>query len=183
MPTNALGIFHMLLAFVLFGLGAVVLIRRKSRRARHPLLGTIYFWMLTVVLGTGFIVGVIHHPGEWTVFQVVTPPTWFSGLIGYVVARTRSAPILGRPWLWWHISGTTGSFIGVVSAFTFQIVPRFVPHADPNAVIAALMIVPSIIGSLWAMAVRLCWTGKQIGPALDKRQVIRRHQPVTEGGD
>jgi len=92
------------------------------------------------------VVGWQNHPDRLSVFQVVTPPTFLMGVLGYTMAKTRPRRWLGRPWLLWHISGQAGSYIGVVTATAFQVFPRFLPHTATLTV--ALFAVPSIIGSI-----------------------------------
>jgi hypothetical protein len=110
-------LFHVSVGLVLLVLGLVAILGRKSRRARHPLIGTGYFAALVATLSTGLLIG-SRHPGL-TLFEVATPPTFALGLLGWVAGRLRSAG-----WLRWHIVGMAGSYIGVVTAFGFQAVPR-----------------------------------------------------------
>ncbi len=114
---HTLLIVHASLGLLLLGLGGVALAGRKSRRARHPLVGTAYFWLLTSVLASAMLLGQRH--AGWSLFEIMTPPTFALGLTGYLMARLRPTG-----WLRWHISGMAGSYIGVVTAFGFQLVPR-----------------------------------------------------------
>lgn len=90
----------------------------------------------------------LEHPGSYSVFQFVTPPTFAAGVLGCWMAKRRS-PWLGRPWLFWHIQGQATSYIGVVTAFSFQVFPRFLP---PSALLTALYwSVPALAGG-WLIA-------------------------------
>jgi hypothetical protein len=53
---------------------------------------------------------------------------------------------LGRPWLFWHMIGQSGSYIGVLTATAFQIFPRFLP-ASPLLTIV-LFAIPSAVGTV-----------------------------------
>lgn len=59
-----------------------------------------------------------------TLFEIATPPTFAAGLLGYVMAKRRP-----RSWLRWHIFGQGSSYIGVITAFSFQVFPRFLPES------------------------------------------------------
>jgi len=108
--------FHAGLGLLLLVLGVVALVGRKSRLGRHPLVGAAYFWVLAVVLATAMLIG-RRHAG-WSMFEIMTPPTFALGLLGYLMGRLRPAN-----WLRWHITGMSGSFIGVVTALGFQFLP------------------------------------------------------------
>jgi len=128
--------FHVSVGLVLLLLGLVALVGRKSRRARHPAVGTGYFVALVLTLSTGLLIG-SRHPGL-TLFEIATPPTFVLGLVGWLAGRSRR-----QGWLRWHIMGMAGSYIGVVTAFGFQAVPRslwpvwwLLPTAIGSALIA-----------------------------------------------
>src|SRR5262249_40551584 len=110
-------LFHVSVGLTLLVLGLVALLGRKSRRARHPAVGHGYFAALVLTLSTGLLIGA-RHPGL-TLFEVATPPTFALGLLGWSAGLRR-----GQGWLRWHIVGMAGSYIGVVTAFGFQAVPR-----------------------------------------------------------
>ena len=130
---HTLLIVHASLGVVLLVLGGVALAGRKSKRARHPLVGTVYFWLLTSVLASAMVLGQRH--AGWSMFEIMTPPTFALGLIGYLMGRLRPTG-----WLRWHIGGMAGSYIGVVTAFGFQLVPRaFYPY---------WWILPTVVGTL-----------------------------------
>lgn len=124
--------FHVSVGLMLLLLGLVALAGRKSRRARHPAFGNGYFAALVLTLSTGLLIG-SRHPGI-TLFEVATPPTFALGLVGWLAGRWRR-----RGWLRWHIVGMAGSFIGVVTAFGFQAVPR--------SLWPLWWILPTVIGS------------------------------------
>jgi uncharacterized membrane protein YeaQ/YmgE (transglycosylase-associated protein family) len=89
-----------------------------------------------LTLSTGLFIG-SRHSGL-TLFEVATPPTFALGLLGWLAGRSRR-----KGWLRWHIVGMAGSYIGVVTAFGFQAVPRslwpvwwLLPTAIGSAMIA-----------------------------------------------
>ena len=149
-----LGLFHAVAGLVLLVAGALALSARKQERSGHSRLGEAYFWTLTVTLGTGLLVGVAK-PGL-TLFEIMTPPTWILGLLGYVVAKRRP-----RGWLRPHIGGQGGSYIGVVTAFSFQLFPRFLP--DSLALTTALWVVPTVVGSVLINRAVGRWSGRTTG--------------------
>lgn len=118
--------------------------RQKSARSSHPAAGGLYFWLLVVVGTTGMVLG--SRQAGISVFQVATPPTLALGMLGYLAAKLRPRPMLGAPWLRWHILGMGGSYIGAVTATTFQIVPRLLPKTTILTV--ALFVVPSAVGAV-----------------------------------
>ena len=129
-PKLVLTIFHAGVSVVLVALGLLALTARKSRHSLHPRLGEAYFWVLVVALGTGMLVGA-QRP-ELSVFEIATPPTLLLGLLGYVMVKRKPRRWLKRPWLYWHIFGQGGSYIGVVTATSFQTVPRVFELAPPQ---------------------------------------------------
>jgi hypothetical protein len=140
-------------------LGLLALTARKSARSRHPVVGQAYFWVLLLTLSLGFADGLMRHPGRLTLFQVVTPPTLLLGVLGYLMATFRPRRFLGRPWLAWHIAGQGGSFIGVVTATTFQLLPRVLPDALPLTV--AYWILPTAVGSVLIARATARWTARR----------------------
>ena len=92
------------------------------------------------------VIGWQLHADRLSVFQIVTPPTFLLGLLGYLMARHRPRRVFGRPWLVWHVAGQGGSYIGVITATAFQIFPRFVP---PSLILTiVLFVVPSVVGTV-----------------------------------
>jgi hypothetical protein len=142
----ALIVVHAFLATALLTVGALALLAPKVPTSWHPRLGNIYFLLLVATLPLGMLIGWQNHADRWSIFQMVTPPTFLMGLLGYVMAKSRPRRWLGQPWLIWHISGQSGSYIGVVTASAFQIFPRFAPHSA--ALTVALFVLPSVIGSV-----------------------------------
>ena len=145
-------IFHAVLSVGLVSLGLLALLSRKSKQSLHPRVGEAYFWVLVVALGSGLFVGA-HNPGI-SVFEIATPPTLLLGLLGYGMVKRKPRRWLGRPWLYWHIFGQGGSYIGVVTATSFQTVPRLLTLAPPvlrppeALLIVALFAVPAITGTI-----------------------------------
>jgi len=128
--------FHVSVGLVLLLLGLFALAGRKSRLGRHPTVGNAYFAALVLTLSTGMVIGGRH--AGLTLFEIATPPTFALGLVGWLAGRWRR-----RGWLRWHIVGMAGSYIGVVTAFGFQAIPRslwpiwwLVPTAVGSALIA-----------------------------------------------
>lgn len=139
MEISPLGVFHAAAGLLLLGLGALALTARKSKTSRHPRVGEAYFWTLVVTLTTAMVVG-LQDP-TWSLFEVMTPPTFVLGLLGYVMAKRRPPN-----WLRWHIIGQGGSYIGVVTAFAFQVFPRVLPPSPLLTV--AYWLVPTLIGTV-----------------------------------
>jgi hypothetical protein len=159
-----LGGFHATLGIALLALGATALLGRKSRRARHPRIGEAYFWVLTVALGTGLADGVVRQVAEGgglSLFELVTPPTWALGLLGYLMAKRRPGG-----WLRWHIIGQGGSYIGVLTAFGFQVLPRVLP--ETFALTMAYWLVPTLVGTILIRRTVARWVQR---PALAGRRV------------
>lgn len=136
--------FHALAGIVLLVVGLLALTAQKSRRSIHPRLGEAYFWVLVITLSSALVVGA-RDPAI-SIFEIVTPPTFLLGLLGYVMVKRKPRRWLGRPWLMWHIVGQSGSYIGAVTAASFQIFPRFLPPHE--LLTASYWLVPSLIGSL-----------------------------------
>jgi hypothetical protein len=124
-------------------LGLVALTARK-RRGRHTRAGTIYVSIMLPLLVSGVVIGA-RHPGI-SPFEAAVIPTGGPLLLGYWAVRRRPRRFLGQPWLTWHISGMGGSFIGVVTAGSFQVVYPLLPD---NPVMMTLMFaVPSVVGTV-----------------------------------
>jgi hypothetical protein len=155
-------ISHAVISVGLVSLGLLALITRKSRHSPHPRIGEAYFWVLVVALGSGLLVGA-QNPGI-SVFEIATPPTLLFGLLGYVMVKRKPRRWLGRPWLYWHIFGQGGSYIGVVTATSFQTVPRLLELAPPALqppaplLVVALFAIPSVTGTLLIRRAQKKWT-------------------------
>ena len=130
---------HAVAATALVVTGLVVLLAPKRRRGRHGRLGDVYFWLLAIALGSGMVVG-LRDPAL-SPFEIATPPTFALGLGGWLLAKRRP-----RGWLQWHIAGQGGSYIGVITATLFQIVPRVTP--DSAVIYALIWALPTIVGSV-----------------------------------
>jgi uncharacterized membrane protein YeaQ/YmgE (transglycosylase-associated protein family) len=131
--------FHAVAATALVVTGLVMLLAPKRRRGRHGRLGDVYFWLLAIALGSGMVVG-LRDPAL-SPFEIATPPTFALGLGGWLLAKRRP-----RGWLQWHIAGQGGSYIGVITATLFQIVPRVTP--DSAVIYALIWALPTIVGSV-----------------------------------
>ena len=158
---HLLTIFHAVVAAGLVVLGLLALTSRKSKHSLHPRVGEVYFWVLVVALGSGMLVGG-HNPGI-SVFEIATPPTLLLGLLGYVMVKRKPRRWLGRSWLYWHIFGQGGSYIGVVTATSFQTVPRLLTLAPPILrppdvlLIVALFALPTIVGTILIRRTQKKW--------------------------
>jgi hypothetical protein len=144
-------------------LGLVALTARK-RRGRHTRIGEAYVWTMLPLLVTGVVIGT--RDPALSPFEIAVFPTAIPLLIGYLAAKERAA-WLGQPWFAWHIGGMGGSYIGVVTAGTFQVVLRFTTVG--GLMTTALFAVPALVGT-W-LIVRA--TAKHAAPA--------RAVPVLEG--
>lgn len=143
---------HAVLGVALVTLGFFATRSRKSARSIHPRVGEAYFWLLVVTLTSGMLVGA-RSPAI-SVFEMATPPTLLLGILGYAAVKRRPRLWLGRPWLHWHIFGMGGSYIGVVTATLFQIVPRALEAALPPpllppgiVVVVLLFATPAVVGT------------------------------------
>lgn len=133
-------------------LGAIGLFAPKRARERHGRVGEWYFRVLVVTLSTGFVIGLTNE--GITLFEIVTPPTLALGIIGYAAVKRRRR-WFGPNWPVWHISGQSGSYVGVVTAFGFQVVPRMV---DSSVLLTtALWAIPTIVGSLLIARANYLW--------------------------
>lgn len=144
-------VFHVGISIGLLLFGAVGLMARKRKHSLHSRLGNVYFWLLTFSLSSGFIDGLFRHPGTFSVFQIVTPPTYALGLLGYLAVKRKPKAWLGKPWLYWHIVGESGSYIGVITATCFQTVPRVIPvfyHTHLLPMIILLFALPTVTGTI-----------------------------------
>lgn len=131
-------VFHSVAGLILLALGFRALTVRKAATSGHTVIGEVYFWLLTLTLGSAMLVG-MRDPAI-SPFEIATPPTFAAGLLGYVLAKRRPSG-----WLRWHIVGQAVSYIGVVTAFGFQVFPRFLPD-DPWLVLA-YWTVPALVGN------------------------------------
>lgn len=138
MSLTPLGLFRAASGLTLLVLGFLALTARKSRASRHAGVGEAYFWTLLVVRGSAMLVGA-RNPGP-TLFEIMTPPTLALGILGYVMAKRRP-----KGWLSWHIIGQGGSYIGVVTAFGFQVFPRVLPESVVLTV--AYWLLPTLLGT------------------------------------
>ncbi len=157
-------VLHAGAGVALLVVGFLALAAPKQARSRHPRLGQLYVVLLALTLGSGMAVGATDP--ALSVFEIVTPPTFALGVLGFVAARLRR-PIAGRPWVAFHIAGMAGSYIGVVTATLFQVVPRFLPMSPALAV--ALGVLPSVVGTL---LIRRAIARRVRAPAPSARAVI-----------
>jgi hypothetical protein len=137
-----LGGLHAGGGLLLLALGAYLMLAPK-RGATHRVGGELYFWLLAGTCVSALVIGA-RHPGL-SVFEVVTPITFGYGLLGYVAGKMRPFRWRDRSWLYWHLLGQGGSYIGVVTAFGLQVAPRILP---PSLLLVVLLaIVPAVVGS------------------------------------
>lgn len=140
-----MALFHVVVGIGLVAAGLASLSTPKRRRSPHVLAGRVYMGLLCVTLGTGTLVG-LRNPGL-TLFEIATPPTLAMGLFGWWAVRAKPRRLGGLPWKAWHVVGVGGSFIGVVTATTFQVVPRFLDPV-PQFVETAQWVLPTVVGTL-----------------------------------
>lgn len=138
-----LPLVHAVLGVLLLVSGGLAAASRKRRDSRHRLYGTLYVGLLIITLTTGMWAGA-RSPGT-SLFEVMTPPTLAMGMVGYTAAR-RKQPMFGKPWRYWHILGMGGSYIGVVTATAFQVIPRMVDVGAAGR--ATLWLLPTAVGVL-----------------------------------
>jgi hypothetical protein len=136
-------VVHGLLGTALLVVGFLALRAPKRRNGRHGRLGNAYFALLVTCLPLGMVIG-SRHAGL-SAFEIATPPTLAMGLVGWVAMRRRPRRFLGRPWIAAHVGGMGGSYIGVVTASSFQSFGRLAP----DSVVAAVVIfaLPTLVGA------------------------------------
>ncbi len=152
--------FHVIVSCLLLLVGTVTVAVHKRKKSLHSMLGNVYFWLLTLSLPIGFLLGLIEHPGTFSAFQWATPPTYVMGLIGFLAVKRKPKSVLGKPWLYWHIFGQSNSFIGVVTATIFQTIPRIMPAfyvAHILVMTIAIFALPAIIGTLLIVRTTARW--------------------------
>lgn len=134
---------HVVGGVALLATGVGAALAPKGRHSVHPVVGRVYVALLVVVLVTGMVIGA-RRPGV-SPFEVATPPTLVMGLVGFFAARRPLRRRLGSAWKRWHIAGMGGSLIGVVTASTFQVVPRVA--GTSAAVLVLTWVLPTLVGS------------------------------------
>ena len=152
----------MLLLHVVTGIGALalgaVLLWMDKRSAWHPRLGGVYHWVMLIVAVSALAVSALR--GRATVFTYLAPPSYGLALLGYVSARER-----WRNWLSWHITGQTGSYIALITATLFQIVPRFwqssVRVLGLSLVFWVVLLTPGLVASPFVAGTRRRWVKKR----------------------
>ena len=148
---------HVITGIGALGLGAALLSMNK-RSAWHRPLGSVYHWvMLTVAVSA---IAVSAARGRATVFTYLAPPSYALALLGYASARMRR-----RGWLAWHITGQTGSYVALVTATLFQVVPRFW-HSDVrlfgmSLVFWVVLLGPGFVASPFIRRTQRRWRGKR----------------------
>jgi hypothetical protein len=136
-------VVHSILGTALLVTGFLAIRAPKRRDSRHPRLGDAYFALLLMVLSLGLVIG--SRDPAISPFEYATVFTFALGLQGWVAVR-RKPRWRGRPWLFWHITGMAGSYIGVVTASSFQVVPRIA--GDGLGVQLLIWSTPTIVGSV-----------------------------------
>ena len=136
----------------------------KRRRALHGRVGEAYFWVLVLSLGSALVIG--SREPEVSFFEIATPPTVAFAVLGYVAAKRRKR-WLGTPWIAWHIVGQGGSYIGVVTASAFQVIPRIL---EPTPLVRlAIWVIPTIVGTFLIVRAGTRWL-----PATSRWDLTRR---------
>jgi hypothetical protein len=140
---TAVTVLHGILGTALLVVGFFALRAPKRAGARHGRLGNLYFALLVTCLPLGLVIG-STHPGL-SAFEIATWPTLGMGIVGWIAMRRRPRRLLRQPWIVPHVSGMGGSYIGVVTASSFQTLGRVLP--DTLATTIAIFAVPTIIGT------------------------------------
>lgn len=157
-------LFHVVTGVTILVLGALAMRAPKRRHAFHGRVGEIYFWVLVLSLGSALVIG-SREPAV-SFFEIATPPTLAFAVLGYVAAKRRKR-WLGTPWIAWHIAGQGGSYIGVVTASGFQVIPRIV---EPTPLIQlAIWVIPTVVGNFLIVRARTRWV-----PAPSRWDLTRR---------
>jgi len=149
-------VLHIVTGTAALALGAALL-RMDKRSAWHPRLGSVYHWVMLIVAASALSVSALR--GRATVFTYLAPPSYALALLGYVSAKRR-----WNGWLRWHISGQTGSYVALVTATLFQIVPRFwqspVRLLGLSLVFWVVLIVPGVVASPFIARAQRRWVKK-----------------------
>ncbi len=154
-----------LLLHVVMGIAALVLgaalLRMNKRNRWHPRLGALYHWVMLIVAVSAVAVSALR--GRTTVFTYLAPPSYAFALLGYVSARWR-----WNGWLSWHITGQTSSYISLITATLFQIVPRFwhssVRVLGLSLVFWVVLLVPGLVASPFIARTQRRWVKKRRAP-------------------
>jgi uncharacterized membrane protein len=149
-------IIHVVSASIALSLGAALLALNK-RLPLHARLGPIYHWTMLVVAVAALAISV--QRGRAVIFTYLAPPSYALALLGYVSARRRFAG-----WLRWHITGQTGSYVALLTAFGIQLASRFVPReliaVHPQVALWTLLLVPAAVASPFISRTQLRWNRK-----------------------
>jgi len=151
------GALHGIGSLFLLGLAYAIVLRPKTRPARHQQLGRLYARVSFPILVLGFIIGLRHWP-SLTPFQIVVPPTIAAVAVGWWAATPGGRRRLGPAWIRVHIGGMGGSVIAWSTGFGFQVALRAGIPIDAPPVTIALFALPTIVGTPlinWAVAARL----------------------------
>jgi uncharacterized membrane protein len=152
----------LLMVHVMTGVGALLLgaalLSMNKRSPWHRPLGGVYHWVMFAVAVSAIAVSAVR--GRATVFTYLAPPSYAFALLGYASARLRR-----KGWLAWHITGQTGSYVALVTATLFQVVPRFwdsnVRMLGMTVVLWVVLLTPALIASPFIRRTQRRWSGKQ----------------------
>jgi len=129
--------FHILIGISTVTVGAVAILSRKGR-GRHANFGAIYFWLLTVLVGSATILSMMRWEHNYYLFIL--------GLLAFAAALLGRTAAQRRWWQWprLHLSGMGASVILMLTAFLVdngQFLPgwRELPQL-------ALWFVPGVLG-------------------------------------
>lgn len=159
---STVALIHAILGMTVLGAGGVALLVRK-KRGWHTWLGEIYHWAWLGMAITALWFG-SQHPGL-SVFEIITLPSYLAALVGYMAGKQRRW--FGPRWLYWHIQGLAISYISVITAFGFQVLPR---AALENPVLFwGWMLLPGILAGRLVDRTIARWVPKRPAPAAPRR--------------
>jgi hypothetical protein len=162
----------LLFMHILVGSASIVIgfaaLRARKFSGPHTRLGEIYHWLMLITCVSALAVSFLR--GRANVFTYLAPPSYALALLGYLTAKYRPAN-----WLRWHISGQAGSFIALITAVLFQIVPRFwhtdIQFLGMSMTFWTTLIVPSLIGGYFIRQTQKRWAGAKVRARVGKNEV------------
>jgi hypothetical protein len=160
------------LIHIVLGITAIVVgfaaMRARKFNPSHARLGEFYHWLMLAVCLTALIVS--YSRGRANVFTYLAPPSYAAALLGYLTAKYRPSN-----WLRWHISAQSASYIALITATLFQIVPR-IWHTDTkifgmSLVFWVTLILPGVIGNFFIRRVQKKWAKARVDRRRDLVQI------------
>jgi hypothetical protein len=136
---EALEALHVAVAAVALLVGPAAMAVRK-RPGWHPIAGATYFWVVSAVSATGWVLAWL----DWTrlaMFFWIGVMAFGFALVGYLAARWR-----WRHWLLWHAAGVLFSYTVLVGAFVVNNWYRLTGVHGVHSRVA--FVLPGAVGSL-----------------------------------